>query len=259
MSNLAKLIQKMNAVKVEKYSESAISIPTDENAVLELFNDHSAGKNKTATNVGHDARDMDLLCKVYGLNGHESVTTHDLSCVYGITKQRITSIVDLMVKRAVVRYVDRSINAIRHIVSRWTSPEMESYCSDNNIVILNCIDKADHLKPTDVLVLLFDDEISHRTTADYIQQGYKIGTYLHEVREIFEAPGRQGLDEKVIVGFIDLRTNEVHEWVVEDPYNAHQAAWLAEHAGRVCSCGHVMNELRDFSHGCGDNTCYMCS
>lgn len=137
------------------------------------------------------------------------------------------------------------------------------YCIKNSIKYTAGSDPmlVDHV-PDKTMIIVVNDKLStEEVILDWYRTGYHIGVIRYELRHMFQGLPEYGPQlEQIICGILNLKTGQVVQIIVPDTYDEERKAWVAEHSGtRTCSCGTVLMTDSDFSHGCGENTCYMCS
>lgn len=147
---------------------------------------------------------------------------------------------------------------ISTIYAYYAVKELKELCEKNNIALIDDLDLLDCCEPQETLIIVSSDSVSqHRTR---LQKGYRAGMYLFTTIAKFCGLPDYGNWVDVESGLIDLSTGNYVEWAVPDTYEQDKQSWLFAHYGQICSsCGAVMNEERDFTHGCGDTVCHMCS
>ena len=148
---------------------------------------------------------------------------------------------------------------IHTIVVTVENEDFIEYCGKINIRVVPDINSVSN--PKGVLVVHHSNELGELDISKELIEGFTVGTYLTEARHTFQGLPEYGLQLcDVYIGIINLTTGEIIQWNVPDTYAEERKAWVKDHAGQICSsCGETMDEDRDFSHGCSQSICYMCS
>jgi len=156
---------------------------------------------------------------------------------------------------------------ITTITSPKSLPELAKWCETNNITFFDNVESeyfdviTDGKVNKELLIICRLEDLGSNSTSELLKRGYKIGTFREEDRHFFEGLPDMGLNiRQVCIGVINLSTGETIDWEIPDTYEQDRARWVEKHSGQICSsCGSEMNEDRDFSHGCSETICYMCS